>query len=80
MSRLTEEFGTEWFGDAPFTSGLSRRAFLQAGAMAINATGLVSAGMGRATFEGMFASTLFTLFVVPIGYTLPMTRMIDHAF
>ena len=36
--------------------------------------------MERATFEGMFASTLFTLFVVPIGYTLPMTRMIDHAF
>ncbi len=41
---LTEEFGTERSGKAPLTSGLSRRAFLQAGAMAITATGLASAG------------------------------------
>jgi HAE1 family hydrophobic/amphiphilic exporter-1 len=26
--------------------------------------------MGRATFGGMFASTLLTLFVVPVAYTL----------
>jgi HAE1 family hydrophobic/amphiphilic exporter-1 len=28
------------------------------------------AGMGRATFGGMFASTLLTLFVVPVAYTM----------
>jgi Cu/Ag efflux pump CusA len=26
--------------------------------------------MGRATFGGMFVSTLLTLFVVPVAYTL----------
>ena len=41
---ITEGFGTKRFGDATFTTGLSRRAFLQAGAMAITATGLASAG------------------------------------
>lgn len=34
---MTEEFGTERFGDVTFTSASSRRAFLQAGAMAIAA-------------------------------------------
>jgi len=67
---MAEELGTERLGDATFTSGLSRRAFLHAGAMAITATGLARAGMGRAIFGGMFASTLLTLFVVPVGYTL----------
>jgi hypothetical protein len=38
--------------------------------MAITATGLARAGMGRATFDGMFASTLLTLFVVPVSYTM----------
>jgi HAE1 family hydrophobic/amphiphilic exporter-1 len=32
--------------------------------------GEVRAGMDRATFGGMFASTLLTLFVVPVAYTL----------
>ncbi len=32
--------------------------------------GEARAGMGRATFGGMFASTLLTLFVVPVAYTL----------
>jgi len=39
-------------------------------AMGYSAGGEVSAGMGRATFGGMFVSTLLTLFVVPVAYTL----------
>ncbi len=35
-----------------------------------NKAGEARAGMGRATFGGMFASTLLTLFVAPVGYTL----------
>ena len=50
---VTEEFGTERFGDATFTSGLLRRSFLQGGAMAIAATGLASAGNGLKGDETM---------------------------
>jgi HAE1 family hydrophobic/amphiphilic exporter-1 len=39
-------------------------------ALGYSAGGELRAGMGRATFGGMFASTLLTLFVVPIAYTL----------
>jgi len=39
-------------------------------ALGYSAGGEVRAGMGRATFGGMFASTLLTLFVVPVVYTL----------
>ncbi|MGQ9777882.1 MAG: efflux RND transporter permease subunit [Thermodesulfobacteriota bacterium] len=39
-------------------------------ALGYSAGGEARAGMGRATFGGMFASTLLTLFVVPIAYTL----------
>jgi HAE1 family hydrophobic/amphiphilic exporter-1 len=39
-------------------------------ALGYSAGGEVRAGMGRATFGGMFASTLLTLFVVPVAYTL----------
>jgi HAE1 family hydrophobic/amphiphilic exporter-1 len=39
-------------------------------AMGYSAGGEVRAGMGRATFGGMFVSTLLTLFVVPVTYTL----------
>jgi HAE1 family hydrophobic/amphiphilic exporter-1 len=35
-----------------------------------SAGGEVRAGMGRAIFGGMFASTLLTLFIVPVAYTL----------
>ena len=38
-------------------------------ALGYSAGGEVRAGMGRATFGGMFASTLLTLFVVPVAYT-----------
>jgi CubicO group peptidase (beta-lactamase class C family) len=41
---LREESEMEGFDKVRFTSGLSRRSFLRAGAMAIGATGLVSAG------------------------------------
>ncbi len=41
---MTHEFGMEHYSEVAFTSGLSRRAFLQAGAMAITATALASAG------------------------------------
>jgi multidrug efflux pump subunit AcrB len=37
-------------------------------ALGYSAGGEVRAGMGRATFGGMFASTLLTLFVVPVAY------------
>ena len=39
-------------------------------ALGYSAGGEVRAGMGRATFGGMFASTLLTLFIVPVVYTL----------
>jgi HAE1 family hydrophobic/amphiphilic exporter-1 len=39
-------------------------------ALGYSAGGEVRAGMGRATFGGMFISTLLTLFVVPVAYTL----------
>jgi HAE1 family hydrophobic/amphiphilic exporter-1 len=39
-------------------------------ALGYSAGGEVRAGMGRAIFGGMFASTLLTLFVVPVAYTL----------
>jgi len=39
-------------------------------AMGYSAGGEARAGMGRATFGGMFLSTLLTLFVVPVAYTL----------
>ncbi|MGQ9644914.1 MAG: efflux RND transporter permease subunit [Thermodesulfobacteriota bacterium] len=39
-------------------------------AFGYSAGGEVRAGMGRATFGGLFASTLLTLFVVPVAYTL----------
>jgi HAE1 family hydrophobic/amphiphilic exporter-1 len=39
-------------------------------ALGYSAGGEVRAGMGRATFGGMFASTLLTLFIVPVAYTL----------
>jgi HAE1 family hydrophobic/amphiphilic exporter-1 len=39
-------------------------------ALGFSAGGELRAGMGRATFGGMFASTLLTLFVVPVAYTL----------
>jgi HAE1 family hydrophobic/amphiphilic exporter-1 len=39
-------------------------------ALGYSAGGEVRAGMGRATFGGMFLSTLLTLFVVPVAYTL----------
>lgn len=39
-------------------------------ALGYSAGGEVRAGMGRATFGGMFASTLLTLFVIPVAYTL----------
>jgi HAE1 family hydrophobic/amphiphilic exporter-1 len=39
-------------------------------ALGYSAGGEARAGMGRATFGGMFASTLLTLFVVPVAYTL----------
>lgn len=39
-------------------------------ALGYSAGGELRAGMGRATFGGMFASTLLTLFVVPVAYTL----------
>jgi hydrophobic/amphiphilic exporter-1 (mainly G- bacteria), HAE1 family len=38
-------------------------------ALGYSAGGDLRAGMGRATFGGMFASTLLTLFVVPVAYT-----------
>ena len=41
---MTQECGTKRFGEARFPSGLSRRVFLQTGAMAITATGLAGAG------------------------------------
>ncbi|MGB9627653.1 MAG: efflux RND transporter permease subunit, partial [Thermodesulfobacteriota bacterium] len=39
-------------------------------ALGYSAGGEARAGMGRATFGGMFASTLLTIFVVPVVYTL----------
>ncbi|MBM4338789.1 MAG: efflux RND transporter permease subunit [Deltaproteobacteria bacterium] len=39
-------------------------------ALGYSAGGELRAGMGRATFGGMFASTLLTLFVVPVAYTI----------
>jgi HAE1 family hydrophobic/amphiphilic exporter-1 len=39
-------------------------------ALGYSAGGELRAGMGRATFGGIFASTLLTLFVVPVAYTL----------
>jgi HAE1 family hydrophobic/amphiphilic exporter-1 len=39
-------------------------------ALGYSAGGEVRAGMGRATFGGMFASTLLTLFVVPVAYVV----------
>ena len=39
-------------------------------ALGYSAGGEARAGMGRATFGGMFASTLLTLFVVPVAYTV----------
>jgi HAE1 family hydrophobic/amphiphilic exporter-1 len=39
-------------------------------ALGYSAGGEVRSGMGRATFGGMFASTLLTLFVIPVAYTL----------
>ena len=39
---MTDEFEMEHYSEVTFTSGFSRRAFLQAGAMAITATGLAS--------------------------------------
>jgi HAE1 family hydrophobic/amphiphilic exporter-1 len=39
-------------------------------ALGYSAGGEVRAGMGRATFGGMLASTLLTLFIVPVAYTL----------
>ena len=39
-------------------------------ALGYSAGGEVRAGMGRATFGGMLISTLLTLFVVPVAYTL----------
>jgi HAE1 family hydrophobic/amphiphilic exporter-1 len=39
-------------------------------ALGYSAGGEVRAGMGRATFGGIFVSTLLTLFVVPVAYTL----------
>ncbi|MCX8118685.1 MAG: efflux RND transporter permease subunit [Desulfobacterota bacterium] len=39
-------------------------------ALGYSAGGELRAGMGRATFGGMFASTLLTLFVIPVAYTL----------
>jgi HAE1 family hydrophobic/amphiphilic exporter-1 len=39
-------------------------------AMGYSAGGEARAGMGRATFGGIFVSTLLTLFVVPVVYTL----------
>jgi len=39
-------------------------------ALGYSAGGEARAGMGRATFGGMFASTLLTLFVIPVAYTL----------
>lgn len=39
-------------------------------ALGYSAGGEVRAGMGRATFGGMLASTLLTLFIVPVVYTL----------
>jgi HAE1 family hydrophobic/amphiphilic exporter-1 len=39
-------------------------------ALGYSAGGEVRAGMGRATFGGMFASTLLTVFIVPVVYTL----------
>lgn len=39
-------------------------------ALGYSAGGELRAGMGRTTFGGMFASTLLTLFVVPVAYTL----------
>jgi len=39
-------------------------------ALGYSAGGELRAGMGRATFGGMFASTLLTLFIVPVAYTL----------
>ncbi len=39
-------------------------------ALGYSAGGETRAGMGRATFGGMFLSTLLTLFVIPVAYTL----------
>jgi len=39
-------------------------------ALGYSSGGEARAGMGRATFGGMFASTFLTLFVVPVAYTL----------
>jgi HAE1 family hydrophobic/amphiphilic exporter-1 len=39
-------------------------------ALGYSAGGEARAGMGRATFGGMFASTLLTLFIVPVAYTI----------
>jgi len=39
-------------------------------ALGYSAGGELRAGMGRAIFGGMFASTLLTLFIVPVVYTL----------
>ncbi|NWG03126.1 MAG: efflux RND transporter permease subunit [Syntrophaceae bacterium] len=39
-------------------------------ALGYSTGGEARAGMGRATFGGMFASTLLTLFIVPVAYTL----------
>jgi CubicO group peptidase (beta-lactamase class C family) len=54
---MTEVLGTERFGDATFTSGMSRRAFLQTGAVAVAATGLASAGADLKGDETMKASS-----------------------
>ncbi len=39
-------------------------------ALGYSAGGEARSGMGRATFGGLFASTLLTLFVIPVAYTL----------
>jgi HAE1 family hydrophobic/amphiphilic exporter-1 len=51
-------------------------------AMGYSAGGEARAGMGRATFGGMFVSTLLTLFIVPVAYTLldDLQRKIKNVF
>jgi len=54
---ITEKFGADRFGDGPFANGLSRRAFLRAGAVAITAMGLASAGNGLKGDETIMAAS-----------------------
>jgi len=64
----SEGCGTKQFGDFMFPNALSRRSFLQAGAMAIAATGL-------SRVESVFAQTSTT--ITPFTYRAPQRALDD---